>query len=110
MLKRLTEDLAAAIGAVDARRPVAVNKRSGAQFEAGLGPHSEAETFLLILTEGQRAGPGWVTGLSFSVPYPNSIRQRCDARVVTPQGQLFVEGKLLRLKGDNGKPNDNMLM
>jgi hypothetical protein len=23
---------------------------------------------------------------------------------------LYVEGKLLRLKGDNGKPNDNMLM
>ena len=25
-------------------------------------------------------------------------------------GAMLVEGKLLRLKGDNGKPNDNMLM
>ena len=34
----------------------------------------------------------------------------CDARVTTAEGELFLEGKLLRLKGDNGKPNDNMLM
>jgi hypothetical protein len=28
----------------------------------------------------------------------------------TPTAALFIEGKLLRLKGDNAKPNDNMLM
>jgi hypothetical protein len=38
------------------------------------------------------------------------LRQRCDVKLITPDGPLFIEGKLLRLKGDNGKPNDNMLM
>ncbi len=110
MLARLTRDLAAAVSAVDARRPVAVNKRSGIEFEPGLGPHSEAETFSLLLNETRHANPGWITELHYSVPYAAGSRQRCDAHVVTADGELFVEGKLLRLKGDNGKPNDNMLM
>ncbi len=110
MLERLMRDLAMAVYAVDGRGPVAVNKRSGIAFEPGLGPHSEAETLSLILTEAQHADPAWLTGLRFSVPYPGSAKQRCDAHVTTPQGELFIEGKLLRLKGDNGKPNDNMLM
>jgi hypothetical protein len=48
--------------------------------------------------------------VAFSIPYPANPRQKCDFRLSTPVGDLFVEGKLLRLKGDNGKPNDNMLM
>lgn len=110
MLERLTRDLALAVATVDARRPVAVNKRSGVAFEPGLGPHSEAETFALILAEVKRADPQWLLELAYSVSYPATKRQRCDARLTTAEGDLFVEGKLLRLKGDNGKPNDNMLM
>jgi hypothetical protein len=110
MLERLTRDLAAAVATVDARQPIAVNKKSGASFEAGLGPHSETETFALILTEAQCTDGTWLLGVTYSVPYPHQKRQRCDARVVTKDGTLFLEAKLLRLKGDNGKPNDNMLM
>jgi hypothetical protein len=95
---------------VDALRPIAKNKRSGLTFEAGLGPHSEAETLALVFGETQRSHPDIYIGLTTSVPYPDNSRQRCDVKLVTTEDTLFIEGKLLRLKGDNGKPNDNMLM
>jgi hypothetical protein len=110
MLERLVRNLATAVMAVDARRPVAVNSRSGVPFEPGLGPHSEIDTFTLILEEARQADPEWLLDLTYSVPYPANKRQRCDVRLATQTGHIFVEGKLLRLKGDNGKPNDNMLM
>ena len=110
MLDRLARVLADAIQTVDARLPVAVNKRTGVAFGAGLGPHSETETFKLIVDEARATDPSWLIDAAFSIPYPASPRQKCDLRLSTPAGDLFVEGKLLRLKGDNGKPNDNMLM
>ena len=110
MLDRLARVLAHAVQTVDARLPVAVNKRTGTAFGAGLGPHSETETFKLIVDEARATEPRWLIDAAFSIPYPESPRQKCDLRLSTPAGDLFVEGKLLRLKGDNGKPNDNMLM
>jgi hypothetical protein len=110
MLQRLTDHLATAVKVVDAEMPVARNKRSGVSFAAGLGPHSEAETFDLIVREAERAHPDAYLSVATSVPYPNAPRQRCDLKLTTPTVTLYVEGKLLRLKGDNGKPNDNMLM
>ena len=95
---------------VDASRPSAKNKRTGVAFQPGLGPFSEEKTFELILEEAKRADAQWLNQLAYSVPYPANSKHKCDIRVTTPQGDLFVEGKLLRLKGDNGKPNDNMLM
>src|SRR5690348_9215926 len=110
MLDRLVQDFANAVISVDAGRPVATNKRSGIAFEPGLGPHSETETLTLVLNAAQRACPCWYLQVSMSVPYPTNPRQKCDARIRTPDGLLFLEAKLLRLKGDNGMPNDNMLM
>jgi hypothetical protein len=49
MLDRLARVLAHAVQTVDARLPIAVNKRTGTAFGAGLGPHSETETFKLIV-------------------------------------------------------------
>jgi hypothetical protein len=105
-----TSSLACAVRTVDARMPVAVNKRTGISFGAGLGPHSEIETFRLIVDEARAVDPGWFIEAVFGIPYPNNPQQKCDLKVTSPAGGLFVEGKLLRLKGDNGKPNDNMLM
>jgi hypothetical protein len=110
MLDRLTRVFASAVQSVDARLPVAVNKRTGVSFGAGIGPHSETETFKLIVDEACAVDPGWFMNAVFGIPYPESPRQKCDLKLSTPAGALFVEGKLLRLKGDNGKPNDNMLM
>ena len=45
-----------------------------------------------------------------NVPYPIG-RQKCDLCIGThPAWEWNVEFKMLRLMGDNGKPNDNMLM
>ncbi len=46
----------------------------------------------------------------FDVPYPDKPRQKCDLLVARDGKALFIECKLLRVLGDNGKPNDNMLM
>ncbi len=43
------------------------------------------------------------------VPYPAQPRTRCDLILAGEPGWA-VEVKMLRLMGDNGKPNDNMLM
>lgn len=110
MLRSLTDHLASAVASVDAKRPVARNKRNGDAFAAGLGPHSEPETFDLLVREVQSAHSEVYLNVVNSVPYPNAPRQRCDLKLVTSDGTLYLEGKPLRLKGDNGKPNDNMLM
>ena len=45
-----------------------------------------------------------------NISYPNG-RQKCDLCVGTPlTWEWAVEIKMLRLMGDNGKPNHNMLM
>jgi hypothetical protein len=47
----------------------------------------------------------------FDEPYPNSGRARCDLCLGTaPDWEWCIEVKMLRIMGDNGKPNDNMLM
>ncbi len=43
------------------------------------------------------------------VPYPSVPRSRCDV-VIDERPGWAIEFKMLRLMGDNGKPNDNMLM
>jgi hypothetical protein len=70
MLDRLARLLADAAQAVDARLPVAVNKRTGAAFGAGLGPHSESETFKLIVDAARATNPGWLMDAACSIPIP----------------------------------------
>jgi hypothetical protein len=46
-----------------------------------------------------------------NVPYVATPRRRCDLCLGdAPNWEWAMEVKLLRLRGDNGKPNDNMLM
>ena len=104
------DDFATSIIAVDKIRPVAVNQRTGQPFQAGIGPHSEAQTLRLTLTEMQKIHPAKYNCIEFDVPYPNGSRQKCDLFIAHNDNSLFVECKLLRILGDNGKPNDNMLM
>jgi hypothetical protein len=45
------------------------------------------------------------------VPYPGLSRQKCDLCLgSSPDWSWAIEVKMLRLLGDNGKDNDNMLM
>jgi hypothetical protein len=45
------------------------------------------------------------------VPYPGHRRQKCDLCIGRPgEWEWAIEVKMLRMLGDNGKPNDSMLM
>ena len=106
-LQRLIVGLASGIVAADSRSPIAVGQRSGRVFQPGIGPHSESETITLALEESC-AGLEEVR-LDREVPYPAVPRSRCDLIIDGTTGWA-VEIKLLRLLGDNGLKNDNMLM
>ena len=109
-LQSPADEFAAALGAADARRPVAINQRTKQPFQPGIGPHSEAQAVRLAVAEMQAAQPNRYRDVSFDIPYPDKPRQKCDLSIADDGDTLFVESKLLRILGDNGKPNDNMLM
>jgi hypothetical protein len=85
--------------------------RTGVQYQPGIGPHPETQAVALVVGELGRVAPHRYEGcLRTGVPYPTS-RQKCDLCIGSePSWQWAVEIKMLRLMGDNGKPNDNMLM
>jgi hypothetical protein len=111
ILSDLVTDVAAAIKRIDERRPQAANARTGALYKPGIGPHPETLAVSLVVTElptlnAERYEDRLATG----VTYPGS-RQKCDLCIgKRPDWDWAVEIKMLRLMGDNGKPNDNMLM
>lgn len=106
-LSQLVGHVAEAIMVIDSRRPVWTSTTTGRSYQPGIGPHPETETLRLIATELERKGTYGPTSLN--VPYPTDSRKRCD--LVLGQRPLWaVEAKMLRLMGDNGKANDNMLM
>ena len=109
-LAKLTSSFAEAMGEVDARRPIATNAR-GVQYSPGIGPHSEIETVQLVSDEMENQGSLQVEGFHLEVPYPDAPQDRCDLCIgLSPDWEWTVEIKMLRLMGDNGKPNDNILM
>lgn len=84
-----------------------MSSRTGKAYQPGLGPHTEAKTVDLVMLELATMEPDVYGGHVTGVPYPGiSPIKRCDLLV----GPWAVEGKMLRIMGDNGKPNDNMLM
>jgi hypothetical protein len=109
-LPDLVKDFAAAIAAADAKSPIAINVRTRVPFLPSIGPHSESRTLQLAIDEMQAAQPERYAKATFNVPYPEKSRQKCDVALGEGPDRFFIEAKLLRLLGDNGKPNDNMLM
>lgn len=108
-LGQIVRGFADALVQVDARRPVAVRQTTGTPFQAGIGPHTETATVALVMDEMKSRGD--VAAYDLAVAYPNSPRQKCDVCLGAPGGwEWALEVKLLRLMGDNGRPNDNMLM
>ena len=110
-LERVVNDFAACISTIDARRPVASNARSGVAYQPGIGPHPEAAAVTLIAAELPAMHPDlYAHGVHTGVRYPAERRQRCDVCLGTePNWEWAIEVKLLRLLGDNGKLNDQML-
>jgi hypothetical protein len=65
----------------------------------------------MVLAEMATKWPERYGTYTLGVPYVGAPRQKCDVTFGTPpQWEIWMEAKLLRLIGDNGKPNDNMLM
>lgn len=110
-LHQLVANFAHGIQAADARRPQAVSARSGARYQPGVGPHTETATVFLVMNELRELWPDRYTAFQTGVPYPSMPRQRSDLCIgAAPTWSWAVEVKMLRLVGDNAKPNDNMLM
>jgi hypothetical protein len=107
-LPQLVKDFAVALPRADANRPQAVST-TGRTYEPGIGPHSEQRAIKLV-THALAHLDGIYESYSLDVPYPAGRRQRCDWCLGTPPSwDWAIEAKMLRLFGDNGKPNDNML-
>lgn len=109
-LSTFIEAFAAGMGAADARYPQAANARTGVKFKPGIGPHTESRTVDLALAEMVESAPAAYLNLEREVPYPTSPRSKCDVRVRLGDDPWAIEVKMLRMMGDNGKPNDNILM
>lgn len=102
-------DVASAIRRVDADGPVWTSATTGRSYQPGIGPHPETEVVRLVAQSLASTDPHRYGDLSLNVPYPGISRQKCDL-VIEGRSGLAIEVKMLRLMGDNGKANDNMLM
>ena len=111
-LEELVADIGLSIKRIDSRRPQAANVRTGVAYQPGIGPHPETQAVALIVTELRAIAPErYDNHLHTDIPYRGISRQKCDL-CTGAQGDFdwAIEIKMLRLMGDNGKPNDNMLM
>lgn len=110
-LRDFVADFAAAMTRADSKRPVWSNARSRSDFLPGIGPHAENATVRLVLAEMGAREPWRTRGVLWQVGYPNNPRAKADFAFAHGGALAAVfEAKLFRLLGDNGKPNDNMLM
>ena len=110
-LDRLVSDFAAGIQKADSLRPRAVSSRSEMLYSAGIGPHTETRTVDLVVAElRSHLSAPYADGISVQVPYPSSTRSKCDLFITWEARAWAIEVKMLRMMGDNGKPNDNTLM
>jgi hypothetical protein len=108
-LEQLASDFADGVRRADARLPVATSHRSGKSYQSGIGPHSETQTVALVLKELREMGGHRYAKVETDVPYPRLARQRCDLVFHLEEVSWHVEVKMMRMLGDNGKTNDNIL-
>lgn len=111
-LATIVRDFANGIIYADAREPQAVNVRSKEPYQVGIGPHPEAQAVRLVIEEMALHQPNrYKNAIAIGVPYPEFSRQKCDFCIGNPKSwDWAIEVKMLRLLGDNGKLNDNILM
>ncbi len=103
-------DFALGLRSADARNPVAINQRSKEAFKPGIGPHAESAATALVMAELAQARPSLYQRHALNVPYATG-RKKCDVCLgEMPDWEWAIEVKLLRFLGDNGQPNDNILM
>lgn len=111
LLRDLVAAFAQAIHAVDSLAPIASSSRTGASYRPGIGPHTEAQTVKLVMAHLAHVDPQRYASYQLGVPYGDDTRQACDVCLGSPAyWEWAIEVKMLRIMGDNGKLNDNMLM
>jgi hypothetical protein len=111
LLAEFVTDFAQGMQAADSLAPVASNSRTGASYRPGIGPHTETQTVRLVMAQLASAAPPHYASYQLGVPYADGTRQACDVCLGGPPSwEWAIEVKMLRLMGDNGKLNDNMLM
>lgn len=110
MLDGFVRDFAEALAAIDAQRPQWVSTTTGRAYEPGIGPHTETATVALIVGHLSQRETSVSERYRIGVPYPNAARQKCDLVAELGGEEWAIEIKMLRFMGDNGKPNDNILM
>jgi len=111
-MRNFVGDFADAMMAVDAQRPQAFNARTKEPYQPGIGPHTETKTISLVSSYLITSKADvYHSKLHVEVPYLNARRKSCDV-CLGPKEKIEwgIEIKMLRFLGDNGKPNDNMLM
>jgi len=106
-LRQFADLLAEGLMSADSLWPIPPPSRTGTIYQAGIGAHSEDHMVELALNAAKLSLNG-VT-VATRVPYPRSKRIKCDVYLDGPP-DWAIEVKLLRRLGDNGKPNDNILM
>ena len=111
-LAQIVRDFARGMELADARRPQAVNVRTKQPYSSGIGPHTEAQTMGLAFGAISIVRASTYSGrIQFEVPYISRPRSKCDVCLgAPPEWDWAIEIKMLRMMGDNGKPNDNILM
>lgn len=111
-LETIIDDFTACLVRVDAQAPQAVNARSKMPYQKGIGPHPEGQTVEMVTSEMEAYVPVRYSGLiATSVPYSDAPKQKCDFCIGSDSSwDWAIEVKMLRMLGDNGKPNDNILM
>lgn len=110
-LDAFVSDFAAGMKAADARRPQAANARSKKLFQPGIGPHTEPQTVALVMAELELAFPDrYGDRYQLEVPYAAGLKA-CDLCVgMGKSWDWAIEIKMIRFLGDNGKPNEHVLL
>jgi hypothetical protein len=88
-IQKLASDFAHAIVAADAHSPVAMSYRTGAPYQSGIGPHTEAATLRLVAQEMRLLNPSCYDQLVENVSYLNLPRQKCDWFIGAEQQTWF---------------------
>lgn len=90
--------------------PFWTSATTGKAYQPGIGPHPEAKTIDLCLKELREIDPGVCQTARTSAAYPSLRRQSCDLAIEVAGDPWFLEVEMMRLFGDNGRPNDNILL
>lgn len=108
-LGEFVNSFAVGMKTADTQGPVAVGARSREPYLPGIGPHSESETITLAIEHGPFARLRSSGYARREVSYPSVARTKCDIVVDEGPDSWAIEVKMLRMMGNNGRVNDNLM-